>query len=114
VQGKISVIGEVPVRATVREGERGAEVIVAAAGSDVRGAARLAPAAVLLLVDASPEQVAEALDATLWPSQRVVGVPASDLERAAAAVVSGEVVTLRATLRDGDREVALGRGGIVG
>jgi hypothetical protein len=114
VQGKISVIGEVPVRATVPEDERGAEVIVAAAGSDVRAAAKLAPAAVLLLVDASPDQVAEALDATLWPGQRVVGVARGDAERAAAAVITGTAAKLRTTLRDGEREVALGRGGIVG
>jgi hypothetical protein len=112
LEGKISVIGEVPVSATVPPGARGAEVIVAAAGEEVRAAARLAPAAVLLLVDASPDQVGGALDATLWGSHRVVGVSRDDAERTARAVAVGELITLRAVLRGGERQVTLGRAGV--
>ncbi|HEX8123604.1 MAG TPA: hypothetical protein VF549_20305 [Solirubrobacteraceae bacterium] len=110
--GKISVIGDVGVSATLGAGARGADVIVAAAGSDVAAAARLAPAAVLVLVDASADQVAAALSATLWPRQRVVGVAAADAERAVRAVAEGAPVALRATLRDGSHDVVIGPGGV--
>ena len=113
MQGKISVIGEVPVEGTVAPSARGAEVIVAAAGEDVRGAARLAPAAVLLVVDGSPDDVALVLDATLWPRQRVIGVARSEVERAVRAVTTGDEELVHATLRDGECSVTLGRGGIL-
>jgi hypothetical protein len=113
VAGKISVIGDVPVAATLGAGARGADVIVAGAREDVVAALRLAPAAVVLLVDASADDVARALEATLVPRQRVVGVARDDVERAATAVAGGAPIELRATLRDGPAEVTLGRGGIV-
>jgi hypothetical protein len=113
VAGKISVIGDVGVNATLGAGARGADVVVAAAGSDVVAAARLAPAAVLLVVGADSGEVGRVLDATLWPRQRVAGVRAEDAERAARAVAEGSVVTVRATLRDGEHEVIVGPGGIV-
>ncbi|HEX2084647.1 MAG TPA: hypothetical protein VHF89_03115 [Solirubrobacteraceae bacterium] len=109
--GKISVIGDVPVTATLAPGERGAEVLVAAAGADVLPAARLAPAAMLLLVDAGADDVARALEATLWPRQRVIGVGRDDVERAVRAVVERGEAELRATLRDGEREVTLSPAG---
>ena len=112
MEGKISVIGDVPVEATLAPGARGAAAVVAAAAEDVRAAARLAPAAVLMLVDAAPEDVARALEVTLWPPQRVVGVRRDDAERAARAVVTGEPLTLAVVLRDGERTVTLGRGGV--
>ena len=111
--GKISVIGEVPVQATLAAGARGAEVVVAAAGEDVSAAARLAPAAVLVLVDAAPDQVAAALTATLWPRQRVLGVASGDVERVVNAVCEGGEVTVKATLRDGEVEAVVGRGGLL-
>ena len=111
MSGKISVIGDVPVAATVASGARGARVLVAPAGADVSAAARLAPAAVLLLVDAGPEDVARALAATLWPSQRVVGVAGADVERAVSALAQGGEVELRATLRGGEADVVLSPGG---
>ena len=113
MEGKISVIGDVPVAATLPAGARGADVLVAAAAEDVRAAARLAPAAVLLLVDGTPDDVARVLDATLWPPQRVVGVPRGDVEAAVRAVVSGEPMSMRGALRDGERDVTLTRGGVV-
>jgi hypothetical protein len=112
VAGKISVIGEVPVSATLAAGARGAQVVVAAAGEDVRAAVRLAPAAVVLLVDATPDDVRGVLDATLLPSHRVLGVPAADAERAAVAVVTADPLRLRATLGGGEREVTLARSGV--
>jgi hypothetical protein len=114
VAGKISVIGNTDVTETLAPGARGADVIVAASADGVVDALRLAPAAVVLLVDAAAEDVAAVLDATLAPRQRVVGVARSDVERAAGAACGGPPVTLRATLRDGEREVKLGRGGVVG
>ena len=113
MEGKISVIGDVPVSSTLDAGARGAEVIVAAAGEDVGAAVRMAPSAVLLLVDAGPDDVGRVLDATLWPRQRVVGVSRDDVEAAARAVVAGGEVALRAVLRDGERDVTLGRGGVL-
>jgi hypothetical protein len=113
VAGKISVIGDVPVEATLAAGARGAEVVVAAAGEDVTAAARLAPAAVLVLVDASADQVAAALAATLWPRQRVLGVGRGDVERVVGAVTAGDPVTVKATLRDGDADVVVGAGGVI-
>ena len=113
MEGKISVIGEVPVAATLPAGARGADVLVAAAAQDVRAAARLAPAAVLLLVGGSAEDVGRVLDATLWPPQRVLGVSRDDVEVAVRAVVGGEPMALRATLRTGERDVTLARGGVV-
>jgi hypothetical protein len=113
VAGKISVIGEVGVEPTLAAGQRGAQVVVAAAGEDVRPAVRLAPSAVVLLVDASADDVRRVLEATLLPRQRVAGVRRDDAERAAAAVVAADRVDLRATLDEGEREVTLSRGGIV-
>jgi hypothetical protein len=113
VSGKISVIGEVPVSATLTGDARGADVVVAAADADVAAAVRRSPAAVLLLVDAGSEQVARALDATLWPRQRVLGVAARDLDAAVRAVAEGATAQVRATLRDGEREVTLGPGGVL-
>ena len=114
MSGKISVIGDVPVTSTLTQGARGAEVIVAASGDGVRAALRLSPAAVVLLVDASPQDVDEVLRTTLLPSQRVVAVARADVQRAVEAATGGGVVTLRVNLRDGEREVRLGRGGVVG
>ena len=113
MEGKISVIGDVGLSATVAPGERGAEVVVAASGADVSAATALAPAAVLLLVDATPDDVGRVLDATLWPRQRVVGIGREDLEGAVRAVLAGGELAVRATLRDGERDVTLGRGGVV-
>lgn len=109
---KISVIGNVPVSATLAAGARGASVVVAAAGEDVRPALRLAPAAVVVLVGGTPADVDRVLTDTLLPSHRLLAVRPEDAERAAAAAAGGDPVTLRATLRDGEREVTLGRGGI--
>jgi hypothetical protein len=111
--GKISVIGDVPVKATVSQGARGAEVLVAEAGVSVVDAARLAPAAVVLVVDGSPDDVASVLDATLWGSHRVCGVSPDDLEGAIAAVAGEGEVTLRGVLRSGAADVTLGRAGVV-
>jgi hypothetical protein len=110
--GKISVIGDVPVSATLAPGARGAQAIVAAAGEDVRPAVRLAPAAVVLIVDGAPADVERVLATTLLPRHRVLGVARSDAERAAAAATGGEPIELRATLAGGERDVTLGRGGI--
>ncbi|HEX8207605.1 MAG TPA: hypothetical protein VF587_16195 [Solirubrobacteraceae bacterium] len=87
--GKISVIGDVPVEATLPVGRRGARVLVAAAGEDVRDAARLAPAAVLLVVDGTQEDVDRVLRETLWPRQRVRAVPYDEVERAVREIVEG-------------------------
>ena len=110
--GKISVIGNVPVSGTLPEGARGADVLVAARGKDVLPAMRLAPAAVLLLVDADRDEVGRVLDATLQPRQRVLGIAAGDVERAVRALIEGSPTELRVTLRDGERDVVLSRGGI--
>ncbi|HEV2813803.1 MAG TPA: hypothetical protein VGW10_11185 [Solirubrobacteraceae bacterium] len=112
MEGKISVIGDVPVSATLAEGARGADVLVAAANADVLPAARLAPAAVLLIVDGSSDDVARALDATLWPGQRVVGVRSGDVAGAVRAVAGEGEARLRGVLRDGEVDVTLGRGGV--
>ncbi len=114
MEGKISVIGEVHVSATVPAGARGAEVIVASAGEDVLASARLAPAGVLRLVDGTAEDVTRALEATLWPGHRVVGVRSADVDTAVRAVVSGEQARLDAAVRDGERTVTLARAGVVG
>ncbi len=111
--GKISVIGDVPVKATVSQGARGAEVLVAEAGADVREAARLAPAAVLLIVDGQPPDISRALDLTLWGSHRVCGVSSADLSGAIAAVAGEGDVTLRGVLRSGPADVVLSRAGVV-
>jgi hypothetical protein len=113
LERSITVIGDVPVTPTLAPGARGAAVVVAAAGEDVRVACRLSPAAVLLLVDATPDQVGEVLDATLCAPQRVVGVPRADAGRVAQALAEGRDVPVRATLRPGPRDVTLGRGGVV-
>ena len=113
MERSITVIGDVSVTATLPPGARGAGVIVAAAGEDVRAAARLSPAAVLLLVDATPEQVGAVLDATLVAPHRVVGVARADAERVAQTLAEGRELTVTGTLRSGPREVVLGRGGVV-
>ena len=82
MEGKISVIGDVPVEATLPAGRRGARVLVAAADADVRDAASLAPAAILLVVDGTPEDVQRILRDTLWPRQRVRVVPRDEVEQA--------------------------------
>ena len=87
--GKISVIGDVPVEPTVPAGQRGARALVAAAGEDVRDAARLAPAAVLVLVDGTPDDVERVLRDTLWPRQRVRAVPRDEVERVVREIVAG-------------------------
>ena len=87
--GKISVIGDVPVEATLPAGRRGARVLVAAAGEDVRAAARLAPAATLLVVDGTPDDVDRVLRDTLWPRQRVRAVPRGEVEQAVREVLEG-------------------------
>jgi hypothetical protein len=89
VRGKISVIGDVPVEPTLPAGRRGARVLVAAAGEDVRAAARLAPAAILLVVDGTPDDVERVLRETLWPRQRVRAVPRDEVERAVREIVEG-------------------------
>ena len=75
-------------------GRRGAKVAVVGPGGDPLEAAQLAPASVLLLVDAEPSEVERVLAATLWPRARVVGVKAADLP-----------VAIRAALGDGDVEL---------
>ena len=87
--GKISVIGDVPVEATLPAGRRGARVLVAAAGEDVRAAARLAPAATLLVVDGTLDDVDRVLRDTLWPRQRVRAVPRGEVEQAVREVLEG-------------------------
>jgi hypothetical protein len=87
--GKISVIGDVPVQATLPAGRRGARVLVAAAGEDVREAARLAPAATLLVVDATPDDIERVLRETLWPRQRVRTVSRDEVERVVREIVEG-------------------------
>ena len=87
--GKISVIGDVPVQATLPAGRRGARVLVAAAGEDVRAAARLAPAAILLVVDGTPDDVERVLRDTLWPRQRVRAVSRDEVARAVREIVEG-------------------------
>ncbi len=78
----------------------------------MRPALRLAPAAVVLLVDAGADDVRSVLDATLLPRHRVLGVAAGDAERAAVAVVTADPLRLRATLDGGAREEVLGRAGV--
>ena len=110
--GRITVIGEGGVAPTLPEGARGADVVVAAAGADVAEAVRRAPAAVLRLGDAGAEDVARMHDQTSWPRQRVLGVRRRDVETAARAVAEGQEARLRATLRDGEAEVVVGRAGV--
>ena len=87
--GKISVIGDVPVQATLPAGRRGARVLVAAAGEDVREAARLAPAAILLVVDGTPDDVERVLRDTLWPRQRVRSVGRDEVDRIVREILEG-------------------------
>ena len=94
--GKISVSGDVPLEGfeVLPAGRRGANVAIVGQDGDALEAARLAPASVLLLVDAEPSEVERVLAATLWPRGRVLGVKAADLP-----------VAIRAVLGDGDAEL---------
>ena len=87
--GKISVIGDVPVQATLPAGRRGARVLVAAAGEDVRAAARLAPAAILLVVDGTPDDLERVRRETLWPRQRIRAVGRDEVERVVREIIEG-------------------------
>ncbi|MDQ3739760.1 MAG: hypothetical protein M3389_02340, partial [Actinomycetota bacterium] len=55
--------------------------------------------------------VARVLDATLWARHRVIGVPRAEVERVVEAIAGGGETALRATLRDGEADVIVGRGG---
>jgi hypothetical protein len=114
VTGKISVSGDVRIDGAdlLPAGARGASAVVVGPGGDAVGAARLAPAGVLLLVDAAPEEVASVLAETLWPRPRVIGVRVDDVPAAVRAAAHGEPLRLTVTMADGEREMVLGRGGV--
>ena len=98
--GKISVSGDVSLDGftVLPPGRRGATVAVVGRGGDPLEAARLAPACVLLLVDAPPEEVERVLAATLWPRARVLGISAADVATAVRAVLGDDDAELRATV----------------
>jgi hypothetical protein len=112
--GKISVSGDVHLEGfeVLDAGARGADAVVVGPGGDAIAAARLAPAAALLLADAPADEVARVLAATLWPRPRVVGVRGDDLGDAVRAVLGRGEIRLRVTLADGERDVVLGRCGV--
>jgi hypothetical protein len=115
VTGKITVSGEVHLAGfeVLPEGARGAAVVVAGPGGDPVSAARLAPAAVLVLVDGGPDDVAAVLAATLWPRPRVIGVSQADVPAAVRAIAGDSRAVVKVVLADGGRELALGRCGVL-
>jgi hypothetical protein len=114
VTGKITVSGDVRLDGfeILEPGARGATVAVVGPGGDALAAARLAPAAAMLLVDAPPDEVARVLAATLWPRPRVIGVRAADLPDAVHAARGDGERRMRVTLADGERDVTLGLCGV--
>ena len=121
----ISVIGkgveiaqELSRFAEVGEDLRGADVVVLAGDGDFTEIARAAPAAALVVAgDAVEERCKEAIEATLFPRARVIGVTdAGQVEAAVESIVlerddPHDVVALN----DGEFSqcsVRLGRGGI--
>jgi hypothetical protein len=122
---KISVIGkgveisqELSRFAEVGEDLRGADVVVLAGDGDFSEIARCAPASALVVAgDGVEERCREAIEATLFPRARIIGV--ADAAQVDAAVES--IVLERddphnvVALKEGEfslRSVRLGRGGI--
>ena len=122
---KISVIGEgveisqeLARYADVGDDLRGADVVVLGAEADYTAVSRSAPAAALVITgDRIEDRCTEAVEATLFPRARIVGVP----DPASVTAVVESIVLERddthevVAMDDGKfslRSVCLGRGGI--